>query len=243
MYFDQSEFDSRCEWGERGVAVLAPISDVVIVVDVLSFTTSVDVAVGRGAVLFPYRGPADQLADYAASVQAETADPKRAGGRYSLSPASLQHIEPGTRLVLPSLNGSTLSLGAGPTPVLAGCLRNAQAVALAAGRIGRKIALIPAGERWWDDYSLRPSFEDLIGAGALISCLNGTRSPEAATAAAAFEAVRSTLDESLEQCSSGKELIEKGFGEDVRLAGELNVSDCVPILREAAFVMVGFERV
>ena len=48
MFYDQSEFDIRQEWGLRGVEVLAPISDVVIVVDVLSFSTCVDVAVGRG---------------------------------------------------------------------------------------------------------------------------------------------------------------------------------------------------
>jgi 2-phosphosulfolactate phosphatase len=35
MFTDQSEFDVRCEWGEHGVAALAPISDVVNVIDVL----------------------------------------------------------------------------------------------------------------------------------------------------------------------------------------------------------------
>jgi len=36
MLFDQSEYALRCEWGAQGVAQLAPISDVLIVVDVLS---------------------------------------------------------------------------------------------------------------------------------------------------------------------------------------------------------------
>jgi 2-phosphosulfolactate phosphatase len=44
MIFDQQEFDIRCEWGEHGISVLAPISDVIIIIDVLSFSTSVDVA-------------------------------------------------------------------------------------------------------------------------------------------------------------------------------------------------------
>ena len=41
MTFDQREFDIRCEWGEQGVARLAPISDAVIIVDIMSFSTCV----------------------------------------------------------------------------------------------------------------------------------------------------------------------------------------------------------
>jgi len=54
MIFSQSDFDIRCEWGKQGVFVLAPVSDVVIIVDVLSFSTSVDIAVSQGAIVFPY---------------------------------------------------------------------------------------------------------------------------------------------------------------------------------------------
>lgn len=53
-YFDQVEFDVRCEWGLAGVRHLAP-ADVMVIVDVLSFTTSVNIAVARGAVVYPYR--------------------------------------------------------------------------------------------------------------------------------------------------------------------------------------------
>jgi 2-phosphosulfolactate phosphatase len=236
MFFDQQEFDIRCEWGERGVATLAPISDIVIIVDVLSFSTSVDIAVHQGAVVFPYRWNDDTAAEFAVSVNAELADPKRTHGRFSLSPQSLMHIQPGTRIVLPSPNGATLTLTAAPTPVLVGCLRNAQAVAVAAKKYGSKIAVIPAGERWRDDLSLRPSFEDLIGAGAIISYLGSTHSPEAVSAIAAFQAAKPRLSEYLCQCSSGKELIERGFSEDVSLASQLNASDCAPILSGAALV-------
>lgn len=242
MFFDQQEFDIRCEWGENGVAVLAPISNVVIIVDVLSFSTCVEIAVHRGATVFPSQWQDESAAKFAAGMNAELADPKRTKGKYSLSPESLMHLPPGTRIVLPSPNGAALSLKAKPKPVLAGCMRNARAVALAAMKYGTKIAVIPAGERWKDDHSLRPSFEDLIGAGAIISHLTGKLSPEAVSAVAAFQAVAPMLGEYLRQCSSGQELVEWGFSEDVALASRLDVSDTVPILIDIAFVKADDNR-
>lgn len=32
MYFNQAEFEVRCEWGEHGVVELAPISDAIVIV-------------------------------------------------------------------------------------------------------------------------------------------------------------------------------------------------------------------
>jgi hypothetical protein len=43
--FGQAGFDVRFEWGEAGLRALAPATDVLVLVDVLSFTTAVDVAV------------------------------------------------------------------------------------------------------------------------------------------------------------------------------------------------------
>jgi hypothetical protein len=37
MNFGQADFEVRCEWGEKGILQLAPISDVLVIVDVLSF--------------------------------------------------------------------------------------------------------------------------------------------------------------------------------------------------------------
>lgn len=235
MTFDQAEYDLRFEWGERGMAVLAPVSQVVILIDVLSFSTGVSIAVERGAWVYPYRGDLERAGEFAASAQAELAGSRRLKGNTSLSPESLLRVQPGVRLVLPSLNGSSLALAAGKTPVLAGCLRNARAVARAAQQLGRRIAVIAAGERWKDDGSPRPCIEDLIGAGAVIHYLRGCRSPEAAVAVAAFREARQALGERLARCSSGAELSERGFREDVRLAAQLNVSQAAPILIEGAF--------
>jgi 2-phosphosulfolactate phosphatase len=234
MKFDQADFDVRCEWGQQGVLQLAPISDVVVIVDVLSFSTCVDIVTSRGAIAFPYQWRDESAQAFADSMDAELAQ-KRGEGRYSLSPASLLSILAGIRLVLPSPNGSTLSLATGETPTIAGCLRNAQAVALAAMTYGRKIAVIPAGERW-RDRSLRPSLEDWMGAGAILSYLTGRLSPEAELAIAAYENMRPNRERLIKHCGSGQELIGQGFEQDVDLAMQLNTSDCVPTLVNGSYL-------
>lgn len=239
MYFDQSDFDVRCEWGERGVAALAPISDVIILIDVLSFCTCVAVAVGRGAAIYPYGYGEKGAADFARDREALLATPGRDGPGYSLSPASLLGLPAGSRLVLPSPNGAALTLAArqaAPAAViLAGCLRNARAVAAAAGRLGRRIAVIPAGERWPADRSLRPAIEDWIGAGAIIAGLPGTRSAEAEMAAVAFAAARADLPGRLAQAGSGRELLGRGFAADVALAADLDADEVAPRLIDGEY--------
>lgn len=237
MKFDQAQFDIRCEWGKQGVFQLAPISDVVIIVDVLSFSTCVDIATGRGAIVFPYQWRDASAQAFADSKGAELAT-KRGSGQYSLSPPSLLTLPQKTRLVLPSPNGSSLSLATAETPTIAGCLRNFRAVANAARDYGRNIAIIPAGERW-SDGSLRPSLEDWIGAGAIISCLEGTLSPEAQLAVSTYQSLQQNLETLVKQCGSGQELIEQGYEQDVDLALQLNVSDCVPTLIEGAYINHG----
>ena len=234
MIFDQSEYNIRCEWGEQGVALLAPISDVVIIVDVLSFSTAVEVATSQGAIIFPYRWRDETAHAFAASVNAEVADKNNLNG-FSLSPASLLELPSGMRLVLPSPNGSTLSLSTGSTPTLLGCLRNCQAVAESAIRRGRNIAVIPAGERWADG-ALRPCFEDLAGAGAVIKFLRGKLSPEAEAAAAVFRDSATSMLDRIKGCISGKEKIARGEEHDLVLASEINISGCVSVLVNGAFV-------
>lgn len=234
MTFDQAKFEIRCEWGRQGVLQLAPISDVVVIVDVLSFSTCIDIATSRGAIVFPYQWRDESARSFAQAMDAELAG-KRGHTRYSLSPESLLSIPHGMRLVLPSPNGSSLSLATGETPTLAGCLRNFRAVAAAAMAYGRKIAVIPAGERW-SDGSLRPALEDWVGAGAILSGLAGSLSPEAQLAVAAFQSMQPNLEGLIKLCGSGQELIALGFEQDVDLALQLDVSDCVPTLVDGSYI-------
>jgi 2-phosphosulfolactate phosphatase len=236
VFTDQSPFAVRFEWGERGLEAVSPGCAVVVVVDVLSFCTAVDVATGRGAAVLPYRWRDETAARYAAEQRAVLAGAYRTTGGYSLSPASLTGIPAGTRLVLPSRNGATLSLrAAGVGTVVAACLRNAEAVARFAGAQGGPVAVIGGGERW-PDGSLRPAWEDLVGAGAVIARLPGPRSPEAEAVGDAFRRAAADLPGRLRACSSGRELIERGFAADVELAAAVGVSGCVPVLAGEAFV-------
>jgi 2-phosphosulfolactate phosphatase len=228
-------YDLHCEWGGQGVVQLAAVSDALVIVDVLSFCTCVAIAAANGAAVYPYRYRDASAAAYAAAHNALLAGAR--GDGYGLSPASLLGIPAGTRLVLPSPNGATLSLAGGSTPTFAGCLRNAAAVARAAARCGKRIGIIPAGERW-PDGSLRPALEDLIGAGAIIHHLPGARSPEAEVAEQAFLAARERLDALLAGCASGRYRHDNGFARDVELAAALDANDCAPLLHNGAYLSI-----
>lgn len=228
----------RLEWGMAGVDALRDQVAVLVVVDVLSFSTAVDVTVSRGAYVYPFPLADMEKAQLAAdSVGAVLARPRRiAGGRFSLSPVSLTSVPAGTRLLLPSPNGARLSLAGNGRPVLAGCLRNAAAVARAATRManGAQLGVIPAGERW-PDGSLRPAIEDLLGAGAIIHHLALSLSPEAQIARDAFRAVLGEIAPLIRQSISGQELVDAGFPQDIDMAVEHNVSNTTPLLTQGAF--------
>jgi 2-phosphosulfolactate phosphatase len=211
-----------------------------VVVDILRFTTALDVAVGRGAHVFPSQWPGgsvDHLPHPAAVEVADATGPRR----LSLSPATMTALRPGERVVLASANGShcsALATGLG-VPVVGGSLRNAQAVSgwlirMTARWPPAPIAVVACGERW-PDGSLRPAVEDLLGAGAIVTALSQgdparLLSPEAAAAGAAFRSARSDLEGTLAASTSGRELEAKGYGGDIRWAAALDVSPCVPVL-------------
>jgi 2-phosphosulfolactate phosphatase len=232
-----------CEWGMSGVQALHPLVGVLVIVDVLSFTTCVDVAVSRGATVYPFPFDDERGAVAAAELVGAVLARRRraAGGGFSLSPASLQRIPRGTRLMLPSPNGSRLSVAAGRTPggvaVLAGCLRNAAAVARAARRLagGAAIGVIPAGETW-PDGSLRPAIEDWLGAGAILDALDLPGTPEAQVARDAYLSAGDGIEGLIRLSCSGRELVDAGFSGDVDLAVERGASDCAPALVDGAYV-------
>lgn len=233
--FSQSAYQVRFEWGESGMESCADGVDLVIVVDVLSFCTAVDIAVGRGAAVLPYPWNDEAAGQYAAEQNAVLASRTTKLGGFSLSPSSLQSIPAGTRLVLPSPNGASLSFRANALGkvVVAGCLRNAAAIGSWASS-ECAILVVAAGEKW-SGSGLRPCFEDLIGAGAVIDSLDLSCSPEARSAQSAYLGARVSLRDSLFGCGSGRELVERGRSSDIELAARLNASNVVPLLSDGSF--------
>ena len=243
----QTDFTYRFDWGIEGLRALAPAADVVIIVDVLRFSSAVSAAVESGATVFPYLWDSTAEATMFAEQRGAVLAGLREDGDLSLSPTDLLTIAPGTRLVLPSPNGATLAFGAraaGAGRVLAGCLRNATATAVyARTRIeANSIAVIASGERWGDG-PLRPAVEDMLGAGAILAAIDPSGaiggqccSPEARAARAAFLDVRPRLFEAISASTSGRELIARGWEDDVATSAALDVTDVVAELVDDAFV-------
>lgn len=234
----------RFDWGRSGVERAATRGDIIIVVDTLSFSTAVIAAVDKGAIVLPCREE-DDAQEIALREDAEVAVRRRDVprlGRYSLSPLTYADMEPGTRLVLPSLNGATCVrvVRQSSSTILIGALINAKAAARKASQATPsegglpRITVVACGERFKtpnDDGSIRFAVEDYLGAGAVLSYLTIDKTPEAVVCENAFSSCRNRLDETIWECESGIELREVGFGDDVVFASQLNRSETVPILR------------
>lgn len=243
----QASCRTRFEWGLAGAASIAQGADIAIVVDVLSFMTTLSVALDAGTEVLPYRWNDESAVRYAAENDAVLAVGRNEAepGNISLSARTIRDAPPVSRLVLPSPNGSSISyaLAADVVTVLGVSLRNADAVAAWTSDNydpeTTTIAVIAAGEQW-PNGGLRPAVEDLWGAGAILEGLHERGwtcfSPEANAARVSFVAVANDIANRLQACASGRELIERGYPEDVEIAAEHDQSRSVPILRENRFV-------
>ncbi|MEU8180362.1 2-phosphosulfolactate phosphatase [Micromonospora sp. NPDC049044] len=243
--YGQPGSGARFDWGLTGAAELGRVCAALVVVDVLSFTTAVEVAVARGIRVHPFPW-GEQAPEYAVRVGAVAAVGRRrvsAEHPWSLSPAALSTAPVVADLVLPSPNGSAISAAASATglPVVAACLRNARAVGRwlrrqGYGTVDAPIGVIASGERW-PDGSLRPSVEDQLGAASVLDALSGVPGGLSVEAAMALAALASTPDvpAAVRGSVSGRELTESGFAQDVDIAVRIGVSDVVPLLNQGVF--------
>jgi 2-phosphosulfolactate phosphatase len=246
--YAQEGYRCRLEWGWRGAREAAARGDIVVIVDVLRFSSAVATAAQVGATVYPcdMYGDVEALARRHGAIAAGRSRDARQSGGFSLSPATFVDAAAGTKVVLASLNGAMCSLRAGEAPhAFAGSLLNASAVAAEVSRLLDETALdvtiVACGERWRDeneDGALRFAVEDYVGAGAVLAALPHGRSPEASVCAAAFERSRDDLTRLLSECASGRELRAMGLGEDVMDCARVDVYDAVPVLRAGWYVRV-----
>jgi ribosomal protein S18 acetylase RimI-like enzyme len=152
-------------------------------------------------------------------------------------------------LVVPSLNGGTLTAKAAAAPfAVVACLRNASAAgrfvagALRLGWVDR-VTIVAAGEQWKAEWPgperARFALEDWLGSGAIAracQACDADLSSEAQVAARAFTQSRGDLHAVLAGSLSGRELSGWGFGTDVSLAAAVDVDDGVSCLRSDGFV-------
>ncbi|MEH7495624.1 2-phosphosulfolactate phosphatase [Neobacillus niacini] len=245
--FSQSPYACRMEWGRRGAREAAERGDIIIIVDILSFSSTVVSALYFNAVIYPYPPYVDGK-EYAKKVNAEyilgRAEAAKAGNP-TLSPVTFTEEHSNKKYVLSSLNGAFCTwIGSKAKALFVGSLLNAAAVASAANRLRLKtkanITVILCGEQWSsgreEEDTLRPAMEDYIGAGAILSYLEGEKSPEAEVCMGAFLQAKPKLDALIWDSGSGRELRERGFAADVEHCSRLNVYQSVPILKEDHFV-------
>jgi 2-phosphosulfolactate phosphatase len=243
------------EWGRAGLEQATARGDGVVIVDVLSFSTLVTLVTERGAAVralapdaLAELGGRTRVAElFDAHVAGETRDDPTA--RVTLSPASAVRVQRGDRLVVPSLNGGTLTSLTTPAPfaIVAG-LRNGAAAGrfvAAALRLGLadRVTIIAAGERWKRDCvgadQIRFAIEDWLGAGLVARACrmcDATLSAEADGAARSFEATRGELPAVLAACVSGRELMGTGFETDVALAAAADVDPGISWLGRDGFI-------
>lgn len=211
--FDQSRYQVRFEWGAAGLERVAP-SDVVVVVDVLGFSTTI---IDRAAA-----GETVPL-----EAAARTASP---GGAAVATRAAT--LPPAPTVLLGSLRNAGAVAGA----LLAEQHRRASRTTIAVIAAGEPVS---GGV----DAPLRFSVEDLLGAGAVIDALGALgldhTSPEAAAACEAFRGLRGATRHLLTASGSGQELIERGARDEVLAAAEEDASASVPVLRGGAFEAYG----
>lgn len=208
--FDQSRYQVRFEWGVAGLERLAA-SDVVVVVDVLRFSSTVTDRVAVGEAV-PLDAAARAVSLNGAAVASRAAE---LGG--------------GPTVVL----GCVRNAAAVADAVLSEQHRRAARTSVAVIACGE----LPVRT---DGAAPRFAVEDLLGAGAVIDALSARgldhTSPEAAVACEAFRGLRGAMRHVLTASGSGQELVERGARDEVLAAAEVDAAASVPILRDGVFV-------
>lgn len=206
---DQHRYQVRLEWGVDGLVRLAP-ADVVIVVDVLRFSTTATDAVARGETV-----PLD------AAARAGSAD----GAAVAAAAARA-----GAVVLLGCLRNASAVAAA----VLAEQQRRGERTSVAVIAAGERVSGAdgaPARFAAEDQLGAGAIIDALTALG-----LDHT-SPEAAVACESFRGLRGAVRHLLTATGSGQEMLDRGGRDEVLAAAAVDAASVVPVLRDGAFVV------
>jgi len=240
LFAPWSRAQVHVEWGMIGAQQAAGRGDVVVVVDVLSFSTEIVLAAAEGKTCLVYSDTElEAMGGIEAAAAALDARPYRRFHHLGDDDAGLPPAGSGSsasweRVLFRSTNGASATRAAEAAPeLLIGSLRNARACA---GHLGRllastavqRVTLVACGSVTvtGEGYRFRPALEDWLAAGRIAAHLASAGlvlSPEAHAAAGCWPG-----DEMLPACVAANTLIEAGLGEMVELAFAVDRSDAVP---------------
>ncbi|MFB7894082.1 2-phosphosulfolactate phosphatase [Microbacterium sp. NPDC056044] len=206
--FDQRRYQVRHDWGTEGLGRLAP-ADVVVVVDVLRFSTTVTDAVARGEAV------ALDAEAHAASINgAAVAQAAGASGAVVLL-GCLRNAAAVARVVLDlqHARGARTSIAV-----------------IAAGELAGREAGAPLRFAVEDQLGAGAIVDALGDLGV------DHTSPEAASACEVFRGLRGAVRHLLTAGGSGQELLDRDARDEVLNASVVDAASVVPILRDGAFV-------
>ena len=206
--FDQSTYQVRVEWGAAGLARLAP-ADVVVVVDVLRFSSRVTAQLEAGADRVPLDATAHDVSLNGAAVAAAAQ-------------------QSGAVVLLGCLRNASAVADAVLAEQHRRGARTSVAIIAAGERLGRDTEELRVAV---EDQFGAGAIVDALGARGV-----DHTSPEAAAAGEAFRALRGALRHLLTASGSGRELIDRGLRDDVLAAAAVDAASVVPVLRDGAFV-------
>ncbi len=233
------------DWGVHGVKQAVKKGDIIIIVDVLSFSTSVAIAVKNSAFIFPALSNEDavNIKDQFNTEISVKRNEVPSKGNFSLSPATYYEIEPETKIALLSPNGATCTKQVDNSQsVFCGALVNCSTVAEAAFNEAVKqnsnITVIACGERLKgtdDIYKIRMAVEDYLGAGAILSKIPLPKTAESIVCENAYGKLVNHVPDLIWKCESGVELREINFGNDIHIATNLNSIPVAPVYRNGFY--------
>lgn len=235
------------DWAPDGLSHALKHRTIVVIVDVLRFSTAVTTAVAHGFTIYPVSDP-QKAAERAAQLGAELAG-KSGQAEFSISPSTyLRASASGNKhVVLYSPNGAACSeqIGNNDTAYI-GCFLNALAVGQLISAVARAqskdVTMIAAGEQravvTGERITYQPqeaervfAIEDYLGAGAILGHVDLTKSAEAYVCEQAYQSVAGQLLKLVRDSFSGRYLEQHDLLDDVHHAVKVNTYSVVPVIR------------